>query len=393
MSIDLEGKHVLITADNGKGKTSFLQSIYAGLGIKSQAPPVSDGEQEGEVTLGTNEGYAFHTEIDKIKGVTKVSVKLPNESLFQTKVTAVGSVVGEILFSPFEFADLSKSEAGKKKQIEIVKSLLTDEEREILSKYERQIKANEEGRLELGRELKVMKGAVEAKGIMKHHLEQYKEPVSVSELTSRKDAIVKKNNEIKNVQSQSAERAKRIEALKAELTALEEKQKEATTFLQSNATESTESLDAQIAQASSHNAMVIKVQDYKKEFDKMLKLEVQYGESTSLIETQRELYRTTVRELELPIPELAFDEEQLTYKGRAVDPNVMSTSEIMYLGCMIQIAKQPGVKVLVIPRGESLGTQKLNDLIDLGNEYGFQLLVENVQRGQNELKIEFLTKQ
>ncbi len=393
LEIDLEGKHVMITADNGIGKTSFLQSLYVGLGIKSMAPPVTDGEQEGEVTLLTDEGYEFHSELDRVKGVTKVSVKIPGEKKFDERVSAVAAVSGYSVFDPFEFAELSKSTAGKRKQIEEVESLLTEEEREALNKMRLQIKANEDGRLVTGQELKIAKGAVEAMGITRHEIDTYKEPVSVTELNEQKNAITAKNTEITSVQGRFDERAKKIEALEAELSALKQKQTEAEKFLSENKIQHTVDLDSRIADASRHNTMVDKVKSYHKEFDKLTKLESEYGEATSLIETQRELLKQTVRELELPIPDLTFDYEQLMFQGRAVDPNVMSTSEIMYLGCMIQIAKQPGVKVLVIPRGESLGTQKLNDLIDLSDSYGFQLLVEQVVRGQEELKIEFLTKQ
>lgn len=395
LTVNLDGQHILISAENGFGKSSFLQAIYLGLGIKSEAPPVTDGQKEGEVTLWTDAGYTFHSEVDKIKGVTKVSVQLPNETLWDTRVSAVSAVVGpkeSLLFNPFDFADLSKSEAGKKKQVEEVKALLTPEELDELTRLERQIKANEEDRLETGRELKRMKGAVEASTITQLDVQTYKEPVSVSELSEQKNTISTANTKITGVQSRFDDRAKRIEALESELTELKNEQEKATEFLAHNKIQSTVEIDARIQAASHHNTMVERVKSYQAEFDKFRKLEEQYGEAGSLIDSQRQAYRDTVRSLELPIPELGFDEDQLFYKGRAVDPTIMSTSEIMSLGVMMQIAKQPGVKVLVIPRGESLGTQKLNELIELGDMYGYQLLVENVVRGMEELKIEFLTK-
>lgn len=395
MSVDLEGKHVLITAENGFGKSSFLQAILLGLGMKSSAPPVREGEKEGEVTLITDAGYTFHSEVDKIKGVTKVSVQLPGESLFDSRVSAVSAVVGDknaILFDPFDFAALSQSEAGKKKQVEEVKALLTEEELTSLTKMERQIKANEEARLETGRELKRMKGAVEAKTISQADIQGYREYISVSELNEQKNAITTANTKITDVQSRFDDRAKRIEALTAELAELKTQQEKAQEFLANNKPQSTVDIDARIQSASHHNTMVDKVKEYQKEFTAFQKLEEQYGEAGSLINSQREAYKDAIRSLELPIPDLTFDEEQLVYKGRAVDPNVMSTSEIMSLGVMMQIAKNPGVRVLVIPRGESLGTQKLNELIEMADMYSYQLLVENVVRGQEELKIEFLTK-
>lgn len=392
LSIDLEGKHVLITADNGVGKTSFLQAIYAGLGIKSMAPPVTEGEKTGSVHLWSDEGYEFETTVDSIKGVTKVSVKLPDERLWDTKVSAVGAVVGDLLFNPFEFAELSKTEAGKKKQIEIVKALLTDEERVTLAQMERQIKANEENRTETGRYLKTMKGAVDAKGITQETVQKYQAPINVDEISAEKNRIVAANNHINDVRSRFNERAEKIAALELELAGLKEKQIQAESFLAENKITDIKDLDAKISEASTHNTMVDKVKDYLQQISKMKELESQYGEESSLIDTQRELYRRTIRELELPLPDLTFDEEQIIYQGRAVDNNVMSTSEIMGLGIMMKVAKNPGVRVMVVERAESLGTKKLNELIDTCDMYGFQILAEQVVRGQEELKIEYLTK-
>lgn len=389
---NINGHHILVTAKNKKGKSTFLDSLLFGLGYKDHAPPVRNGEEEGLVHLWTEDGYEFESTRDKIKDTMTVSVKLPGEKLFDKKVSAVGSVVGEIIFDPFEFCELSKTESGKKKQIEIVKSLLTEEERAELTKIERQIKANEEARLETGRDLKRMKGAVEAKSITQLDVQTYKTHIDVKDLNDQKNTITKANENITSVQSRFDDRAKRIEALTSELAELEKQQKAATEFLANNKIQHTVDLDSKIQVASHHNTMVNKVAEYQKEFTAYQKLEEQYGEAGSLIDSQRQAYRDAIRSLDLPIPDLTFDEETLIYKGQPVHPQVLSTSEQMALGAMIRIAMNSECGVMVIHRGESFDRDSMNELIDEADNYGLQLFIEKVMENQEELKIEFLTK-
>lgn len=92
----------------------------------------------------------------------------------------------------------------------------------------------------------------------------------------------------------------------------------------------------------------------------------------------------------MPIDGLTFNDESLFYQGRPVDESTLSTSEKMMLGARLKIAKNPNVPVLFIQQGESLGTKKFNDLISMAKEHDFQIIMEQMVRGEEELRIEFI---
>jgi hypothetical protein len=392
LSANIDGHHILVTGKNRQGKSTFLQSLLFGLGFKGQSPPVRDGQQKGDVHIWSVDGYEFESEKDIHKGVTKVSVKLPGEKGFDTKVSSVGAVVGEIIFDPFEFAELSKSDKGRKDQIEEVKNLLTQEERELLAKSQRDIKANEESRTQTGKDRDKLKGAVSAKNIQPQDLIEYAEPVKVAELMEQKRLADEHNTKRDGIKERRDERELKITELQKQLVELSQKQVEADKWLAENKEKPVAVLNKKINDSSDHNTMCEKVKTYLQEKEQLKKLEDEYGHETALIESQREAYKDAIRSLALPIPDLFFDDEQLIWNGRPVNPDVLSTSEIMGLGFMIRMAKAPKCEVVVIHRGESFDRESLNDLIDQADAYGLQLFVEKVVDDQEELKLEFLTK-
>lgn len=392
LSKDIDGHHILVTGKNRKGKSTFLQSILFGLGLKKEAPPVKEGEQKGNVHLWSVDGYEFESERDVHKGITKVSVKMPGEKLFDTKVSSVGAVVGEINFDPFAFAELSRSDSGRKEQIEIVKGLLTQEERDSLAKAQRDIKANEESRTQTGRDLAKIKGKVDSCKLSQDDIEKFKEPVDVSALMEQKAAADAQNVKWNAVTERYGERTKKIGDLQKEIDTLRAQQREAEEWLAKNSPIKVEELNEKISNSSAHNTKVSEVKAYLADREELKKLQDSYGEEQALIDSQREAYKDAIRSLELPIPDLFFDDEKLIWKDRPVDPTVLCTSEIMSLGFMIRMAKAPNCEVVVIHRGESFDDESMNELIDNADAYGLQLFVEKVISDQEELKIEFLTK-
>ena len=56
------------------------------------------------------------------------------------------------------------------------------------------------------------------------------------------------------------------------------------------------------------------------------------------------------------------------------------------------MAQNPNVKVLFIENGESLGLEKLKQIQELCKEFDYQIIMEQVERGTDELKIEIMPK-
>jgi len=150
----IDGKNLLLIGDNGVGKSSVMQFIEIALGRTDKVPPNAKGEGE-VITNHLGEEYKFQVKFKDGKPV--VTVTAPN-GLKDNRKSAIAGIVGAIDFDINEFVNLSDSKAGRKKQVEIYKSLLGDEVVEELEKYEQNIIVNYESRTETNRKIKEAKG-------------------------------------------------------------------------------------------------------------------------------------------------------------------------------------------------------------------------------------------
>ena len=95
---------------------------------------------------------------------------------------------------------------------------------------------------------------------------------------------------------------------------------------------------------------------------------------------------------ELPVKGLTFTEDGLELNGVPFVPGKVSDSQQMELATKLIIASNPTVNVFRIARGESLGQKRLQDIIDIAKRNGFQGFIEQVKRGQDDLRVEEYTE-
>lgn len=99
-----------------------------------------------------------------------------------------------------------------------------------------------------------------------------------------------------------------------------------------------------------------------------------------------------IKDNSLPIEGLSFSDEGLYLNNVPFMPGHVSDSQIIEVATNLIIASNPTVKVFRIARGESLGQQRLNTIIEVAKKNGFQGFIEQVERGQTDLKIEEYTE-
>ena len=111
---------------------------------------------------------------------------------------------------------------------------------------------------------------------------------------------------------------------------------------------------------------------------------------TETIESERQMIKDAIRDMEGPIQGLAFDEDQLLYNNIPVHPSSLSKSEIKKLGIRLKIAENPDLP-LFIHEAECMDEDSLKEIQDLADECGLQMFAEEVQRGgSKELQIEIV---
>jgi len=138
------------------------------------------------------------------------------------------------------------------------------------------------------------------------------------------------------------------------------------------------------------NANFDKKADYDKQVAMMKALAEESGDLTAFIESSSQAIADAIRDCDSPVDGLTFDADSLIYNGVPVSSASLSSSEIMHLGIKLKMAENPDLGILFIQRGESLGAKRLKDIQDLAKKYDWQIIMEQVERGNEKLTIEIM---
>ncbi len=412
---DLKGSNIILLAENTLGKTNFIRAIQAALAGKLGKDSIKHGENKAlvEVNLaefenetpidGTN--HTFTLKIRKNKQgdeVAELNVTLPSGEE-KTGKTVIGKIAGETEME-FDFVQLSKDAKGKKKQLEIVESYMDEEFKEFLRVEKTKYKKYYDERTDNNRNITNLEGFINEAGIKPEDRSKYLTTMDVSVLNGQIEKASEHNAKIDKVTDGVEKRKALIVSAAKEIADLEAKIKEKTLAIESAKTEITDGeewlkkneivsvalLNDQVSAANEHNRMVSKVSDYAKKIEELGKMKEKTESLTILYETIKQSVDDAIRDMVFPVAGITFDEDNVYYYGKVIDENSLSTAEQMKLNLELMMAKNPNAQVVFIQRGESLGAQFLHDLQEASKEKGFQIVMENVQRGVQELKIEIM---
>lgn len=398
---NIDGGNIMLLADNGRGKSSFIQFIEIALGKTSNIPVNAQGS--GEVVTD-KDGRKFTFAVKFKDGKPVVTVTTP-DGLKDTRKGALSSIVGAMDFDINEFVELSKSTAGRKKQIEIFKSFLPTEIKEDLARYEQDIKAHYEERTDLSKDVKRLKGAIEA-----HPLVNYSNDLSVfkkididSVLNSIQEIGTSNGNinavserqkqrvsEIEKTEKEILELKNKLSSLETGLTELKEKKAKADIYLSENKLKDVSVYEAELKSANEKNIKFEQAQQLSKMLKDYKVFEDGVGELTVKIEMSRQAVQDAVKDCSTIVTGLTFDDETLLYNGVPVNEANLSTSEIMELGVLLKMAENPELGILFLQRGESLGKERMAQILELCNKNNWQIIMEQVVRGKQQLTVELI---
>jgi DNA repair ATPase RecN len=395
---DLQGKNIILLGDNGVGKSSFIQFIEICLG-KKNIPTNINGE--GEVVF-SKEGKPLKFALKIKDGKPIISVDGPGVSI-RDKKSAIAEMVGALDFDIDEFVELSKTTAGQKKQVEIFKSFLPKEVIAELNELELKIKKAYDERTAINRMVKEKESIVNNHPLINHVFEKI-EKVDIDSVFAELQTIQAKNNKITefkntvdNIKKDLASNYKKIEelqntidALKATNELLSDKEIKGDKWLNANQIQDVSELNEKIKNATNENNRFNDHARLKVDYDLLQKMKSESEDMTVLIETSKQCISDTIKQMDSPIEGLTFEDEVLVYNGIPVSPDSLSTSEIMELGIRLKMAENPDLGILFIQRGESLGADRLKLIKEIADKSGWQIIMEQVQRGTKELHVEIM---
>ncbi len=390
---EINGSNILLLGDNGVGKSSFIQFIEIALGKQTEIPINAEGE--GTVIADKDgRNWTFHV---KFKGNKPLVTITSPEGIKDTSKSALANIVGAIDFDIDEFVNLSDTTAGRKKQVEIYKGFLPKETQDFINNQEKRVVSDYDRRTDLNRELKTLEGAL-AEHKFKTYLDPIPEnPIDITDLQRQIDETITSNDKIKDVITRKDARAKEISDINGEVKKLQEKvieleksQKLAEDFIAKNPLVNISEMMTKKDSAYTTNSAIEDKKDYDKKMNQLIALKDEVGEKTAFIESSRQVIADAIKDCDVPVDGLSFDSDNLIYNEVPVSTGNLSTSEIMYLGFKLKIAQNPGFGILFIQRGESIGAQRLKDIQDMAKKYNLQIIMEQVERGKEQLTIEIM---
>lgn len=431
---DFDGNVYFITGDNELGKSTVLKAIGALLTGNRDAV-LKNGESKGfaKMIVGDDgEEYEVELKFTKANPRGTLSIKSKTTGMKSDNVSMLQKIFGYTDFDAVEFSRWSETAEGRRKQIEVVKSLLPEEVRTRIAEIDTTVAGLKTERTGVNRDLKTYKSISDAagQGLTTQDLKTYAKPKDITELMKEQAENAQLIEKAKTVRSALEQRKKQLEEIPERLAeakatyekAIEEAKKaierteklykEAIAQIESEKAEyevrkanaekwlanyeenNPEKLDTseQLRKAEEHNKKAAKVADYlskkKQADDKKSEAEKMDSEIEELSAEREKL----ISSAKLPISGLSFSDDGLVLNDVPFVAGKVSDSQIMEVAAKLIIASNPTVKVFRIARGESLGQKRLQAILDLAKKEGFQGFIESVVRGQQDLIIEEYTE-
>lgn len=431
---DFDGNVYFITGDNELGKSTVLKAIGALLTGNRDAV-LKNGESKGfaKMIVGDDgEEYEVELKFTKANPRGTLSIKSKTTGMKSDNVSMLQKIFGYTDFDAVEFSRWSETAEGRRKQIEVVKSLLPEEVRTRIAEIDTTVAGLKTERTGVNRDLKTYKSISDAagQGLTTQDLKTYAKPKDITELMKEQAENAQLIEKAKTVSSALEQRKKQLEEIPERLAAAkatyekaieeakkaiertEKLYKEAIAQIESEKADyearkanaekwlanyeenNPEKLDTaeQLRKAEEHNKMAAKVADYlskkKQADDKKAEAENMDSEIAELSAEREKL----ISSAKLPISGLSFCDDGLVLNDVPFVAGKVSDSQIMEVAAKLIIASNPTVKVFRIARGESLGQKRLQAILDLAKKEGFQGFIESVVRGQQDLIIEEYTE-
>lgn len=427
---DFDGNVYFITGDNELGKSTVLKAIGALLTGNRDAV-LKNGESKGfaKMIVGDDgEEYEVELKFTKANPRGTLSIKSKTTGMKSDNVSMLQKIFGYTDFDAVEFSRWSETAEGRRKQIEVVKSLLPEEVRTRIAEIDTTVAGLKTERTGVNRDLKTYKSISDAagQGLTTQDLKTYAKPKDITELMKEQAENAQLIEKAKTVRSALEQRKKQLEEIPERLAeakatyekAIEEAKKaierteklykeaiaqiesekedyearkaNAEKWLANYEENNPEKLDTseQLRKAEEHNKKAAKVADYlskkKQADDKKAEAEKMDSEIAELSAEREKL----ISSAKLPISGLSFSDDGLVLNDVPFVAGKVSDSQIMEVSAKLIIASNPTVKVFRIARGESLGQKRLQAILDLAKKEGFQGFIESVVRGQQDLIIE-----
>ena len=441
---EFDGNVYLVTGENELGKSTLLKAIGALL-TGQRDDVLRNGASKGwaQMVVG-DDGEEYEVRLSYSEANPRGALKITQKStgMVTDNVSMLQKIFGYKDFDAVEFSRWSETADGRRKQIKVVKSLLPADVLKRVEEIDTAVAGLKEKRADVSRDKKAMAGFVDqiASQLNPGDVEKYAKPSTVdiqglmetqrkaaqliekaktvrsaleqrtqqiAEIPLRKEAVehgyeTAKANYEKAIQEAraalekaEADRQRELALIDAEREDFMRRKENAEKWLSQYEANNPEKIDVagMLAEADAHNKKYNIVCQLAEKRALLSNLEEVEKNATASIEAYGDERAALIAGAKLPVDGLTFTEDGLELNGIPFVPGKVSDSQCIEVAAKLIVAANPTVKVFRIARGESLGSKRLQAIVDMAKANGFQGFVECVQRGQNDMRVEEYTEQ
>lgn len=365
---------------NGQGKTSVLDALAYALGGEKLAPTNYRREGaagESRIRVETDDGLIIER-----KG-KNASLTVTDSTGRRAGQKLLDATIGRMSIDLPSF--LNANDKGK---ADILLKLLGIGDQ--LEKLEKEEKAKYDLRTATGRMAEQKEKAAKE---MPWHEDAPEAPVSVSELVQRQQDILAANGAHRRLREELAGNERRLQAVRDEIASLEARLEDARLQLADLedkvesgrkttaelVDESTEAIEADIANAEAINEQVRDNEKRAAVLADAADIRQQYDELSREIEAIRAKRAALLEGADLPYPGLSVEEGKLTLDGKAWD--CMSSSMQLVVATAIASRLSPNCKFVLVDKLEQLDADTLREYDAYLRENGLQCIGTRVSTG------------
>lgn len=230
---DFEGNVYFITGDNELGKSTILKAIGALLTGNRDAV-LRNGESKGSAKMivgDDGEEYEVELKFTKANPRGTLSIKSKTTGMKSDNVSMLQKIFGYTDFDAVEFSRWSETAEGRRKQIEVVKSLLPEDVRKHIADIDEKVAVLKSERTGVNRDAKTFASIANesGKGLTPDYINKYVKPIDISDLLNEQNQNAKLIEKAKGVRERLEERKTKLQLIpqriETEETKLYEKHK------------------------------------------------------------------------------------------------------------------------------------------------------------------------
>lgn len=377
------GKPIILTGDNGNGKSSVLDSILLALTNTGLDDPIRHGRPSGSVklTLGADKAeYLLERKVTK--SGDKLTLTDANGIAVQKPQTFLNGLLGNYAFDPLEFTTLKPKE-----QVEALKVAAGIDFTELDAKraehYAERTIVTRDGK----------EAAAQLAAITPPAEDVPLEEVSATELVGTLRAMEdaqraagEADAKLVTAKANHGQAVAEVARLKAMLATAEETEKEMAGTVKAaevaladamakapDQDQIQEAKDA-IAKVDETNKAIRAAAEYKKLDARVKELRLKVANLNRRIEEIDEEKKAAILGANLPLDGLELTEEGVMVNGTFFSQ--LSTAEQIRVSTLVAMSQNPTLRIIIIREGALMNSTNLAMIAKMAEEKGFQVWVE-----------------